>query len=89
MPTLPVYNEGEQTAKSLADSVFGAKVDALLRGPGPADGRRIQHRQSENQGRYAGAGNLGGKGTAARRLRRSPIWTGGGVVFPPAPGITV
>ena len=93
MPTLPVYNmNGEQTGEiTLADSVFGTKVNqallhlALVRQM--AAERRVPPKLKPGQ-RYAGRKEaLASKGTGRARhgSRRSPIWTGGGVVFPPVP----
>jgi large subunit ribosomal protein L4 len=94
MPTLPVYNmKGEQTGEiTLADSVFGAKVNqallhlALVRQMAAA---RRGTAKAKTRGEVRGGGRKPwrqkGTGRARHGSRRSPIWTGGGVVFPPAP----
>lgn len=94
MPTLPVYNmDGEQTGEiTLADSVFGTKVNqallhlAVVRYLAAA---RRGTAKAKTRGEVRGGGRKPwrqkGTGRARHGSRRSPIWTGGGVVFPPTP----
>ncbi|HHU82998.1 MAG TPA: 50S ribosomal protein L4 [Firmicutes bacterium] len=94
MPTLPVYNmNGEQTGEiTLADSVFGTKVNqallhlALVRQMA-AERRGTAKAKTRAEVRGGGRKPWRQKGTGRARhgSRRSPIWTGGGVVFPPVP----
>jgi large subunit ribosomal protein L4 len=85
--------KGEQTGEiTLADSVFGAKVNqallhlALVRQMAAA---RRGTAKAKTRGEVRGGGRKPwrqkGTGRARHGSRRSPIWTGGGVVFPPAP----
>ena len=94
MPTLPVYNmNGEQTGEiTLADSVFGTKVNqallhlALVRQMAAARrGTAKAKTRAEVRGGGRKPWRQKGTGRARHGSRRSPIWTGGGVVFPPVP----
>ncbi len=94
MPTLPVYNMDGKTVGeiTLADSVFNVKINSSLlhqavvmqlasRRQGTAKAKT----RSEVRGGGAKPWRQKGTGRARHGSRRSPIWTGGGVVFPPVP----
>lgn len=94
MPTLPVYNmNGEQTGEiTLADSVFNAEMNETLLHQAvvmqTASARRGTAK-AKTRGEVRGGGRKPwrqkGTGRARHGSRRSPIWKGGGVVFPPTP----
>ena len=92
MPTLPVYNMDGKTVGeiTLADSVFNVKINSSLlhqavvmqlasRRQGTAKAK------TRSEVRGGGAKPWRQKGRARHGSRRSPIWTGGGMVFPPVP----
>lgn len=94
MPTLPVYNMDGKTVGeiTLADSVFNVKINSSLlhqavvmqlasRRQGTAKAKT----RSEVRGGGAKPWRQKGTHRARHGSRRSPIWTGGGVVFPPVP----
>ena len=94
MPTLPVYNmDGKEVGEiTLADSVFNVKINTSLlhqavvmqlasRRQGTAKAKS----RSEIRGGGAKPWRQKGTGRARHGSRRSPIWTGGGVAFPPLP----
>ncbi|HPT87569.1 MAG TPA: 50S ribosomal protein L4 [Bacillota bacterium] len=94
MPTVPVYNtQGSQVGEiALNDQVFGVKVNkALLHEAVTMQlaSRRLGTSAVKNRAAVRGGGRkpYRQKGTAQARhgSRRSPIWTGGGVVFGPSP----
>lgn len=94
MPTLPVYDmNGDQTGEiTLADSVFATEINEALLHQAvvmqAAAGRRGTAK-AKTRGEIRGGGRKPwrqkGTGRARHGSRRSPIWTGGGVVFPPTP----
>ncbi len=92
MPTVPVYNiQGSQVGEiALNDQVFGAKVNkALLHEAVTMQlaSRRLGTVAVKNRSMVRGGGRKPwrqkGTGQARHGSRRSPIWTGGGVVFGP------
>lgn len=94
MPTVPVYNtQGAQVGEiALNDQVFGAKVNkALLHETVIMQlaSRRQGTSAVKNRSAVRGGGRKPyrqkGTGQARHGSRRSPIWTGGGVVFGPSP----
>jgi large subunit ribosomal protein L4 len=94
MPTVPVYNiQGSQVGEvALNDLVFGVKVnEALLHEAVTMQlaSRRLGTSAVKNRSAVRGGGRKPwrqkGTGQARHGSRRSPIWTGGGVVFGPTP----
>lgn len=94
MPTVPVYNiQGSQVGEiALNDSVFGVKVNqALLHEAVTMQlaSRRQGTSAVKNRSAVRGGGKKPykqkGTGQARQGTRRSPIWTGGGIVFGPSP----
>jgi len=94
MPTVPVYNtQGSQVGEiALNDQVFGVKVNkALLHEAVTMQlaSRRLGTSAVKNRAAVRGGGRKPyrqkGTGQARHGSRRSPIWTGGGVVFGPSP----
>ena len=94
MPTVPVYNiQGSQVGEiALSDQVFGAKVNkALLHEAVTMQlaSRRLGTVAVKNRSMVSGGGRKPwrqqGTGQARHGSRRSPIWTGGGIVFGPMP----
>ena len=94
MPILPVYNmDGKQVGEmNLADTVFATNINQHLlhqavvmqlasRRLGTAKAKT----RSEVRGGGAKPGRQKGTGRARHGSRRSPLWVGGGVVFPPQP----
>lgn len=96
MPTLPVYNmDGEQTGEiSLNDSVFSVKVNepllhqaVLMQQASKRLGTAKAKTRSEVRGGGRKPWRQKGTGRARHESRRSPLWTGGGIVFPRLPEI--
>ncbi|HBR27889.1 MAG TPA: 50S ribosomal protein L4 [Firmicutes bacterium] len=94
MPILPVYNmDGNQVGEmNLADTVFGIQVNkhlvhqaVLMQLATRRLGTAKAKTRSEVRGGGAKPWRQKGTGRARHGSRRSPIWTGGGVVFPPQP----
>lgn len=94
MPTVPVYNEqGSQVGEiALNDQIFGVKVNkALLHEAVTMQlaSRRLGTAAAKNRSAVRGGGRKPyrqkGTGQARQGSRRSPIWTGGGIVFGPSP----
>ena len=94
MPILPVYNmDGKQVGEvTLADAVFGAAVNKHLLHQAVVmqlATRRLGTAKAKTRSEVKGGGakpwRQKGTGRARHGTRRSPIWTGGGVVFPPQP----
>ncbi|HEY8344124.1 MAG TPA: 50S ribosomal protein L4 [Bacillota bacterium] len=94
MPTLPVYNmDGEQTGEiSLNDSVFSVKVNEPLLHQAvlmQLASKRLGTAKAKTRSEVRGGGRKPwrqkGTGRARHGSRRSPLWTGGGIVFPPTP----
>jgi large subunit ribosomal protein L4 len=94
MPELAVKNfEGEQVdTLTLSDEVFGVPVNSALMHQAVtrilADQRLGTHK-AKSRGEVKGGGakpwRQKGTGRARQGSRRSPIWKGGGVAFPPVP----
>jgi large subunit ribosomal protein L4 len=94
MPTLPVYNmDGEQTGEiSLSESVFSVKVNepllhqaVLMQQASKRLGTAKAKTRSEVRGGGRKPWRQKGTGRARHGSRRSPLWTGGGIIFPPTP----
>lgn len=94
MPTLPVYNmDGEQTGEiSLNESVFSVKVNepllhqaVLMQQASKRLGTAKAKTRSEVRGGGRKPWRQKGTGRARHGSRRSPLWTGGGIIFPPTP----
>lgn len=94
MPTVPVYNiQGSQVGEiALNDNVFGLKVNkALLHEAVTMQlaSRRLGTSAVKNRSAVRGGGKKPwrqkGTGQARHGSRRSPIWTGGGIIFGPSP----
>ena len=94
MPTVPVFNaQGSQVGEiALNDQVFGVKVNkALLHEAVTMQlaSRRLGTSAVKNRSAVRGGGRKPyrqkGTGQARQGSRRSPIWTGGGIVFGPSP----
>lgn len=94
MPTLPVYNmDGKEVGEiTLADSVFNVKINTSLLHQAVVmqlASRRQGTAKAKTRGEIRGGGakpwRQKGTGRARHGSRRSPIWTGGGVIFPPLP----
>lgn len=94
MPILPVYNmDGKQVGEmNLADAVFATKINqhllhqaVVMQLASRRQGTAKAKTRSEVRGGGAKPWRQKGTGRARHGSRRSPIWTGGGVVFPPQP----
>ncbi|MGE5529637.1 MAG: 50S ribosomal protein L4 [Patescibacteria group bacterium] len=94
MPMVPVYNlEGEQTGEiMLSEQIFGAAPNRALLHDAVTlalAGRRLGTAKAKTRGEVRGGGRKPwrqkGTGQARHGSRRSPLWTGGGVIFPPTP----
>jgi large subunit ribosomal protein L4 len=94
MPTLPVYDiDGKQVGDiNLSDSVFNAKINRPLLHQAVVmqlASRRVGTAKAKTRSEVRGGGikpwRQKGTGRARHGSRRSPIWTGGGVAFPPLP----
>ncbi len=94
MPTVPVYNtKGSQVGEiALNDNIFGVKVNkALLHEAVTMQlaSRRLGTSATKNRSAVRGGGRKPWrqKGTGQARVgsRRSPLWTGGGIIFGPSP----
>lgn len=94
MPTVPVYNiKGSQVGEiALNDQVFGAKVNKALLHEAVVmqlASRRLGTVAVKTRSMVRGGGRKPwrqkGTGQARHGTRRSPIWTGGGIVFGPMP----
>lgn len=94
MPTVPVYNiKGSQVGEiALNDQVFGAKVNKALLHEAvimQLASRRLGTVAVKTRSMVRGGGRKPwrqkGTGQARHGTRRSPIWTGGGIVFGPMP----
>lgn len=94
MPTVPVYNiKGSQVGEiALNDQVFGAKVNKALLHEAvimQLASRRLGTVAVKTRSMVKGGGRKPwrqkGTGQARHGTRRSPIWTGGGIVFGPMP----
>lgn len=94
MPILPVYNmDGGQVGEiTLNDSVFNTKINKPLLHQAvvmQTASRRQGTAKAKTRGEVRGGGRKPwrqkGTGRARHGSRRSPLWTGGGVVFPPVP----
>ena len=94
MPEIAVKNlAGEEVdTVALSDEVFGADVNGPLMHQAVqrilADSRLGTHK-AKTRGQVSGSGakpwRQKGTGRARQGTRTSPIWTGGGVAFPPTP----
>lgn len=94
MPTVPVYNiKGSQVGEiALNDQVFGVKVNKALLHEAvimQLASRRLGTVAVKTRSMVRGGGRKPwrqkGTGQARHGTRRSPIWTGGGIVFGPMP----
>ncbi|MCL6614573.1 MAG: 50S ribosomal protein L4 [Firmicutes bacterium] len=94
MPTVPVYNlEGQRTGEiELSEEVFGAPINRALLHEAvrlQLASRRLGTAKAKTRAEVRGGGRKPwrqkGTGQARHGSRRSPLWTGGGVVFPPVP----
>lgn len=94
MPTVPVYDiEGRQTGEiMLSDEVFGVPVNRTLLHDAVTlqlSARRLGTAKAKTRGEVRGGGRKPwrqkGTGQARQGTRRSPLWTGGGIIFPPQP----
>ncbi|MGE5581631.1 MAG: 50S ribosomal protein L4 [Bacillota bacterium] len=94
MPTIPVYNiQGSQVGEiALNDNIFAVKVNkALLHEAVTMQlaSRRLGTSSAKNRSAVRGGGRKPWrqKGTGQARVgsRRSPLWTGGGIIFGPTP----
>lgn len=94
MPTVPVYNiEGQKTGEmNLSEEVFGVAANrALLHDAVTLQlaSRRLGTAKAKTRGEVRGGGRKPwrqkGTGQARQGTRRSPLWTGGGIIFPPLP----
>lgn len=94
MPTVPVYNtQGSQVGEiALNDQIFGVKVNKPLLHEAVTmqlASRRLGTSAVKNRSAVRGGGRKPyrqkGTGQARQGSRRSPIWTGGGIVFGPSP----
>lgn len=90
MPTVPVYNvEGHQAGEiNLSEAVFGVPVNrALLHDAVTLQlaSRRLGTAKAKTRGEVRGGGRKPwrqkGTGQARQGTRRSPLWTGGGIIF--------
>jgi large subunit ribosomal protein L4 len=94
MPTIPVYNiKGQETGQiTLSDEVFGQPMRKALLHEAvtmQAASRRLGTAKAKTRGEVRGGGKKPwrqkGTGQARQGTRRSPLWTGGGIIFPPLP----
>ncbi|MGE5551437.1 MAG: 50S ribosomal protein L4 [Bacteroidota bacterium] len=94
MPNVPVYDiEGRQTGEiTLSDAVFGVSVNRALLHDAVTlylAARRLGTAKAKTRGEVRGGGRKPwrqkGTGQARQGTRRSPLWTGGGIIFPPQP----
>ena len=94
MPQLAVKNLAGEEVDSIAvsDEVFAAPINGPLMHQAvariQADQRQGTHK-AKTRGEVSGSGNKPwrqkGTGRARQGTRTSPIWTGGGIAFPPRP----
>lgn len=94
MPQLPVKNLAGEEVDTIAvsDEVFAAPINGPLMHQAvsriQADQRQGTHK-AKTRGEVSGSGNKPwrqkGTGRARQGTRTSPLWTGGGVAFPPQP----
>jgi large subunit ribosomal protein L4 len=94
MPTVPVYNtKGSQVGEiALNDNIFAVKVNKTLLHEAVVmqlASRRQGTSSAKNRSAVRGGGRKPWKqkGTGQARVgsRRSPLWTGGGIIFGPSP----
>jgi len=94
MPTIPVYNvKGSQVGEiALNDQIFGVKVNETLLHEAVTmqlASRRQGTSATKNRSLVRGGGRKPwrqkGTGQARHGSRRSPLWTGGGIIFGPSP----
>ncbi len=94
MPIVPVYNmDGKKVGEiNLADTVFATKINQHLVHQAVVmqlASRRLGTAKAKTRSEVRGGGakpwRQKGTGRARHGSRRSPLWTGGGVVFPPQP----
>lgn len=94
MPTVPVYNtKGSQVGEiALNDNIFAVKVNKALLHEAVVmqlASRRQGTSSTKNRSAVRGGGRKPWKqkGTGQARVgsRRSPLWTGGGIIFGPSP----
>lgn len=94
MPTVPVYNvKGTQVGEiALNEQIFGVKVNETLLHEAVTmqlASRRQGTSAAKNRSLVRGGGRKPwrqkGTGQARHGSRRSPLWTGGGIIFGPAP----
>ncbi|HHT48339.1 MAG TPA: 50S ribosomal protein L4 [Firmicutes bacterium] len=94
MPIVPVYNmDGKQVGEmNLADSVFATNINNHLLHQAVVmqlATRRLGTAKAKTRSEVRGGGakpwRQKGTGRARHGSRRSPLWTGGGVIFPPQP----
>ncbi|TCL66461.1 LSU ribosomal protein L4P [Hydrogenispora ethanolica] len=94
MPTVPIYNiQGAQVGEiALNDIVFGSKVNKALLHEAVVmqlASRRLGTSAAKNRSAVRGGGRKPwrqkGTGQARAGSRRSPLWTGGGIIFGPTP----
>jgi large subunit ribosomal protein L4 len=94
MPTVPVYNtQGSQVGEiALNDSVFAVKINKALLHEAVVmqlASKRQGTSLTKNRSAVRGGGRKPWKqkGTGQARVgsRRSPLWTGGGIIFGPTP----
>ncbi len=90
MPMVPVYNvEGQQAGEiNLSEAVFGVPVNrALLHDAVTLQlaAERLGTAKAKTRGEVRGGGRKPwrqkGTGQARQGSRRSPLWTGGGIIF--------
>jgi len=85
--------DGQQVGEmNLADSIFAAEINKPLMHQAVVmqlATRRLGTAKAKTRGEVRGGGakpwRQKGTGRARHGSRRSPLWTGGGVVFPPQP----
>ncbi|HBE78285.1 MAG TPA: 50S ribosomal protein L4 [Firmicutes bacterium] len=94
MPTVPVYNtKGSQVGEiALKDNIFAVKVNKALLHEAVVmqlASRRQGTASVKNRSAVRGGGRKPwkqkGTGQARAGSRRSPLWTGGGIIFGPTP----
>ncbi len=94
MPTVPVYNtKGSQVGEiALNDNIFAVKVNKALLHEAVVmqlASRRQGTSSVKNRSVVRGGGRKPwkqkGTGQARAGSRRSPLWTGGGIIFGPSP----
>ncbi len=94
MPIVPVYNmDGKQVGEmNLADSIFATNINKHLLHQAVVmqlATRRLGTAKAKTRSEVRGGGakpwRQKGTGRARHGSRRSPLWTGGGVIFPPQP----